>query len=279
MAGTLGLITVLIPIEASTAQEILRPDHQRPDQVRAIADEEEPLSFSTKTEWLSKYLSDGIVYSDTPVIQESISTTFGYLSAEIFLNYDTGSHELDELSVYTEAYLPINDTVYLYGGYNLFTSPSNAFNTENELTAGIALERDVFTLYAGYILSFPDIAHDFAAQLTLENLALRPTVYLVHNVTGDEAAYLQLSVSHTQELIRSARDRTVAINLAASLNYNRNYYLDKTGLTHLEAQLSLPVQLTASMTFEPSVLYTIPIMHHVDLQHHVVYGLGISLDF
>jgi hypothetical protein len=279
LAAALALFAVLTPVAKSNAQEALRPDHQRPEQVRAISDEEDVLTLSIKTEWLSKYLADGIVYSDTPVIQESIAATFGYFSAATFLNYDTGTDELDELSVYTEAYIPIRDTVYLYGGYNLFASPSNAFRTENELTAGIALERDALTLYAGYIMSFPDSAHDVAVQLTLEQVPLAPPLDFVHNINGEDAGYLQLSASHTQALIRSERDLVVEISVEASLNYNRHYYLDKTGFTHLETKLSFPVQWTESMTLEPSVLYSLPLMDHMDLDHDVVYGLGIGFEF
>ncbi len=205
------------------------------------------ISFNSNTEFLSKYITYGMTYSDNPVIQETLTASIGNFNISGFSNYDTKTGKVNETDLFVDGFITPNDNITLFGGYALYDSPTNLFPTTHEIFGGV----------------------------TAEQMPFRPTLMLVHDIDKYGGLYGQASLTHDQEL--SILGKNTSLSLEAVLGYNAGYYREDSGLTNVEGKLSLPITI-GDATLETSIRY----IHSLDesfTDNNLVYGFSISIPF
>lgn len=249
LAALVGLNDGAIAQEANAGEGSSASEFRLEFDPSAINDTAPPISVSSKTDYLSKYIYYGVLYSEDPVVQESLTVSIGNWNLTGFVNYDAKSEEINETDLILDGFVSVGDDLTLFGGYAFYTSPTDVFETTHEIFGGVSFDK----------------------------LPLTPTLLFVHDVGAYGGLYGQLSLSHQQELFDFGRSGKVSLSAEGILGFNNGYYREGSGFSHLEGKLELPIELGNNVSIAPSLTY----IHGLDndFDDHLIYGLSLRFNF
>lgn len=202
------------------------------------------IDLNVTADLFGKYIWRGQNIDDDPVLQPSISGSYGQLTAAIWGNLELTNindksgdfSELDYSLDYSDT-LPGIDGVRYSAGVIYYDFPSRA--------ADGTKAPDTTELYWG--LSF--------------DLLLSPSITVYHDADEAEGSYVSLAVGHSiEKIVELGPDVPVGAEISASLgwasgSYNKYYWgTDQSKLNDLVVSVSFPVAL-GDCTLTPSLNY------------------------
>jgi len=199
------------------------------------------ISLHATTDILSKYVLRGYSYSEKPVMQETLTASYNDVSLIGFMNYDLDTRNLNELDLTMDITKRIGSATWS-AGYTLLSFPNSNYKKTQEIYA----------------------------EITLDTL-LNPQVKVYHDFDEGRGTYAELSCRH---MFGSGQAR---VSASAALGYNRHYYRARSGLSHAEFRLSLPVQANEKVAITPFIDYSKSL--DKDFQDELFGGVSISLGF
>ncbi len=186
------------------------------------AKQEFPINVTSKTDYFSKYIFRGMNFSDKPVVQENVLINYKDLTFWVFGNYDTQTRKINEEDLIIDYTNPINKNKDLLfsTGWAVFTFPNTEFKNTQEVYAALSL---------------------------VNNKYLNPSIFFAHDFKDGKGNYLEASLSRGFNLGK------IPLSAVTKLAYNDHYYREKSGLSHLELGLGLPIKLGKNTTLSPSI--------------------------
>jgi len=247
--------------EAEAAPEAAA--HTAPDD--QAADDADGLSVSLDTTFNSKYVWRGLLLTDDPVFEPSISIAWKGLSVNVWGNMDlTGVNgnrgDFNEVDVSVDYSMSLVGPLGGSVGMVFYTFPNTAFNSTTEFYAGLNLD-----------------------------VPLSPSITAYFDVDEADGTYLTADIGHSFDLPQLADGVTWSLDLGlgfgwGSADYNRFYFGGGgSGWTDLHSSLSLPIQLGDHWTVTPSVGYHAvlddDLRDAVANDDNVVYGISVTFSF
>lgn len=188
--------------------------------------------FSVETLVANRYVWRGIVVTDKPVLQPSVTAGLGGFSANIWGNvdlengesFDLNSNEIDYTADYSMSGGPLDFSV----GAIHYTFPGTSTNATTEIYLG-----------AGY----PSL--------------LNPSITVYRDVQDCDGAYVSAGMSPSFGLDQWSTSLEMSLSLGyGSGRYNAFYYGDSGGgLTDLFLGLGMPFALSSRATLTPGIAY------------------------
>ena len=228
---------------------------------------EEPLwpTVSLDTSFFSKYVWRGLVLTDGPVWQPSVTAEWQGLSLNVWgnLDFDDVNHlsgefnEVDWTLGYEHQIVgPLSGSL----GLIVYEFPNTAFKTTTEITTGLALD-----------------------------VPLAPSLTAYFDVDQTDGVYLLAEVAHSIELPKFAENVTAAVDLGAGLGWgsaknNASYFgVKSAAVTDYYLSVGLPIAIGDHLTITPSVKYTSIVNGNlregVLSDDNVVYGISLTWSF
>jgi len=203
---------------------------------KAIA---EKLNLGFRTDCFSKYVSRGMTYSENPVIQPSISVNKGSLTAIGITNFDTQCSEFNEYDLVLD-YTKTAGNITFSSGYGLYTFPGTEMQKTEEVYASATLEK-----------------------------TFRPTLKAVYDFDKGKGLYAELSAGKDISIGKTT------ISATGKLGYNNKYFREKSSLSNLEVNLSMPIESGKNMTIRPCINCS----KALDLDFIDQFYAGLNLEF
>jgi hypothetical protein len=135
-----------------------------------------------------------------------------------------------------------------FGNYDFKDKKLNIVSSIGDYTRNVGK----LTTSLGYVHTvFPDnLGKTREAYMNLAlNKPFNLRLTLVHNF-DEKGQYVELGVNKNLNLER------ILFKAKASLGLNHHYFIDKTALSHLKGDLSIPLQIGEHATFVPSIGYS-----------------------
>jgi len=164
----------------------------------------------------------GMPFLESPVYSQSVNVSRGKFGASLLGNYDIKKERLFDIDMGVSFSQPISDKLNAYLGYVFFN----------------------FNLGEGW---------DYASILyggLAADLPLKPSVTYNRLFRFGGGEYIEGSVSHAFPL-----GEKMEISLSQKVGYNNKAGRDKTGFSHLETGVSVPIQLPNSVNITPYLNY------------------------
>jgi len=217
------------------------------------------LSFSVDAAYNSKYVWRGILLTDDPVFQPSVTAGYGGLSLNVWGNMDLSD---------------INDQ-------------ENKFS-EVDCTLGYARAIDRLVLEAGAIYyAFPNTKFDSTSEVYVGaglDVLLQPGIRAYFDTDESEGAYFSAAIGHTFAL-----DERLELGLSAAIGYgnekNNSFYhgVDEAAFTDASCSVSLPISFSESFSVTPSITLTTllddKIRDELEDDVNAVFGFTFSYGF
>ena len=202
------------------------------------------LNFNAKTDFFSKYIFNGINFSDTPVLQPSVNIFYDNFTLGAFLNFDIKTKRVDEADIILDYTRQINENLSLLVGYNLLTFINEDYN------------ENVHEIYIGVSLS----------NLLNENLS-------VTKGFGDvDGSCAKLSLDKELDF------DNFSISAGADLIYSNKYLTEKNGFSNLEFKLEIPIRLLEKLEFTPGIYHSKAI-NNEELKDETYYSGSLEFKF
>jgi len=164
----------------------------------------------------------GMPFLDSPVYTQSLNANYGNFSASIAGDVDVNNKKLFNIQTHAGFSQPILDKLNAYLGYLFFN-----FNLgEGWDYASI--------LYGGLAADIP----------------LNPSVTYNRLFRFGGGEYIEGSVSHAFPI-----GEKIGISLSQKVGYNNKAGRDKTGFSHLETGINVPIQLSNKANITPYLNY------------------------
>jgi len=184
----------------------------------------------------------GMPFLDSPVYTQSLNANYGNFSASIAGDVDVNNKKLFNMQTHAGFSQPISDKLNAYLGYVFFN----------------------FNLGEGW---------DYASILyggLAADLPLNPSVTYNRLFRFGGGEYIEGSISHAFPL-----GEKIGISLSQKAGYNNKAGRDKTGFSHLETGVSVPIQLSNSVNITPYLNY----LHSLSDEVKSGFYGGINIDF
>jgi len=205
----------------------------------AAAEEEKPWSIELGADYNSKYVWRGILLTDDPVLQPSITFAFKGFSLDIWANMDLtdvngNNDEINEVD-YTLDYSGEAGPIGYSVGVIYYDFPNTDFASTTEVYTGIGLK----------------------------DVPLTPTLTVYRDVDEVDGFYVTLDVSHSFEnVVTFSETAAMAVDLGAQVSwgdsdYNSGYLgVDDDGFNTLTLTAGLPFAIGDHLTITLAVNYT-----------------------
>ncbi len=236
----------------------------RAQEEAAAAEEEKPWSVELGADYNSKYVWRGILVTDDPVLQPSITFAFKGFSFNIWANMDLTSvngnndeiNEVDYTLDYSGDAGPIGYSV----GAIYYDFPNTDFAATTEVYAGVGLD-----------------------------VPLSPTLTVYRDVDEVDGFYVTLDVSHSFEnVVIFSETAGMGIDLGAQIawgddDYNDGYFGAGSGFNAVTLTAGLPIAIGDHLSITPGVNYTYlidsEIRDAVEDENNFWAGVGVGLAF
>lgn len=182
----------------------------------------------------SEYVLRAIPISNEPVLQPLLAVNRGSLTGLIFGVIDPNNQNANEIDLSLDCTRQLSERINLSAGYTYID-----FHDIKERTQEI---------YAGISLS----------------TMLNPSIFLYRDFDLVNGTYGEASVS---KVLRRLETRL-------SLGYNDRYFRENTGISHLNASISLPLQIS-KRTGVAGKLSFIRALNR-EFKNHFTYGIGVN---
>jgi uncharacterized protein (TIGR02001 family) len=200
--------------------------------------EDADFSLSLDVTWASKYVWRGIAVTDDPVVQPSVTASWGGLSLNVWANLDTtdvNDFEGQFLEVdYTLGYSwTWGDFAFSVGAIHYQFPQAHAFDT-TEVYAAVGLD-----------------------------VPTSPTLAVYQDVDEADGTYITLSFRHTfEDVWKPSESVAVSVDVGASVAWGSGkhnaFYYGSTGSGWADATVSLglPIAIGEHVTVTPAVNYS-----------------------
>ena len=188
-------------------------------------DQEKPkskINISVAGNLVNKSKFWGMPFLDSPVYTQSLNANYGNFSASIAGDVDVNNKKLFNMQTHAGFFQPLSKTISFHLGYMFFN----------------------FNLGEGW---------DYASILyggLAADLPLNPSVTYNRLFRFGGGEYIEGSVFHAFPL-----GEKIGISLSQKAGYNNKAGRDKTGFSHLETGVSVPIQLSNSVNITPYLNY------------------------
>ncbi len=207
---------------------------EAPGADAAPADDAPALGFEADLTWNSKYVWRGIEVTEDPVLQPSLTLSYGGLSLNVWANLDTTD---------------VND----------FRWQAN----EVDYTLDYTFEVDILSVSVGAIhYAFPE-AHVFDTTEIYLGLGLdvptAPSLTVYQDLDEHDGTYLLLAFGHAfEDLWQPTEGVSVSAELGASFawgsrKHNQFYYGAGAGWADATLSLGMPIAIGDHLTITPAV--------------------------
>ena len=230
----------------------------------ASAEETKGPSVSADITVASKYVWRGLVLTDDPVLQPSLTVDYKSLNLNVWGNTDLTdvngtpgeTNELDYTLSYSFAVNKVNLTL----GVIQYTFPHTDFEPTTEIYGSAGLD-----------------------------MLLSPTVSIYYDVDQVNGLYGTLGISHSFSLGEVYKGITPSLDLSGSIgygssNYNEGYFgVDSSGLVDLLLTATLSVPIDDHLSVGPFVSFSqvldSDLKDAVDKDNATIFGATLSLAF
>ena len=214
---------------------------------------------------MSRYVWRGLLLTDDPVLQPSLTVGYAGVSLNVWGNMDLGSvndnegdfNEVDFTLSYEHTYKKASFS----GGLIHYTFPNTDFASTTEVFASVSLDVPLAPTFAGY--------------------------WDADEVQG---TYLTFDLSHSVPLPKIRDGLTWSLDLSAGVgwgspDHNEGYFgAEEDGVTDFRAGLSLPISVGEHWTITPGVNYSTVLDDDLEDaidgdSDHVVAGITVSFSF
>lgn len=231
------------------------------------ATEEDSLwpTVTLDTSFFNKYVWRGLVLTDGPVFQPSVTLEWQGLSLNVWGNLDLDNvnnlrgefNEVDYTIGYEHEIIgPLSGSV----GFIVYEFPNTAFRTTTEFMAGLSLD-----------------------------VPLQPSLTAYFDLRETDGIYLLAEIGHSIELPKFAKNITASVDLGAGLGWgsvkNNSFYFGvaSEGATDYYFSLGLPIAIGEHLTITPNIKYTSildgDLRRAVANDDNLVYGISLAVSF
>ena len=185
----------------------------------------------------------GMPFLDSPVYSQSVNVSRGKFGVSLVGNYDIKKGRLYDIDTGVSFSQPISDKLNAYLGYVFFNfNLGEGWNYASILYGGLAA-----------------------------NLPLNPSITYNRLFRFGGGEYMEGSVSHAFPL-----GEKIEISLSQKAGYNNKAGRDKTGFSHLETGISVPIQLSNSVNITPYLNYLHSLSDEVKSEFYG--GINVNYD-
>ncbi len=221
----IGPAVLAVAFLAMCVAPAMAADAPCPTCGKAVGAEGSDVSVCVDLAMLGRYAWRGILLTDGPVLQQSLTVEKNGFSVNVWGNMDLdtvngNANQYNELDI-TLAYGQEFGIVGLSAGVIHYTFPNTAFADTTELFASVALD-----------------------------VPLSPTVTGYYDVDAVQGAYVVLDIGHSVDLGNLAENVSCSLEAGAgvgwgSTSYNRSYFgLGRDAIIDFHAGVSLPVVIS-----------------------------------
>lgn len=164
----------------------------------------------------------GSPFSDSPVYKQSLNANYGSFSASVAGEVDVNNKKLFNVQTSVGFAKPLSKKISFYLGYVSFN----------------------FDLGEGW-----DKAAVAYASLAA-NLPLNPSITYNKLFGFGGGEYIEGSLSQSIPF-----KKNTSVNLSGKLGYNKKVMRTKTGFTHFEGNINIPIKLSDNTTLSPYINY------------------------
>lgn len=205
----------------------------------------EPFNISLDNNFSTKYMLWGIPFSEGAVDQVMLNTNYKNLTATLFANRDFKQDKFNEGDIFVDYTKQLSDKLKASVGCIYFKFKQNG-NWE-----------DCTDLYVGISANIP----------------LNPSLKYHRLLSGfDTGNYVEGAVSKNFPINEKA-----TISTTGKIGYNDKAFRGKSGLSHLEAGVNIPIQLTNKLSVSPNINCSRTLAS--DLENEVFGGVNVHYDF
>jgi hypothetical protein len=211
--------------------------------------------IETSVDFMSKYISHGTVLTDEPVIQPSVTLTYGDFGVNFWGNIDTTSINEDNDDAYN---LQEVDYTLFYG-----FAPSEALEMEIGVATYICPGTPYPTTSEAYVTA------------TLPTVPLCPSLTVYYDFDECDSAHATLSVGHSFAL-----SEKLALSLGADVGYadaDTDVTAFSTGKLHdMSVSAGLDYAINENVSIAASLAYIEKLIDDDDDSDNVVGGLNLT---
>ncbi len=219
VVGTIGLAS-LLPMKDLGAQQVIQEDTTKTEKIQ-----KNKFNIGLKGDLINKYRFWGMPFLDSPVYKQSLNVNYGNFSASTTGQVDVKNLKLYAIVTYAGFSKSLSKKISSHLGYTLFKFKTGE-NWENAFLVSVGLTT---------------------------NLPLNPSITynrLFGKSSFGGGDYIEGGLSKDIPLTKSS-----SINLSGKIGYNNKVLRDRTGFTHLEGCLNIPIKLSDKINFSPYINY------------------------
>jgi hypothetical protein len=238
LAGTICLASFL-PLKGLEARTAIQEDTVKTEETKKN-------NFNINLNGCLKNKSRfwGFPFSDTPVYTESLSANYGKFSASIAGDININDKKLFNVQTSIGFSQPLSKKISFYLGYVFFY-----FNMgEGWDNASIA--------YAGLAADLP----------------LNPSITYNRLIRFGGGDYIEGKLSENLPLTKN-----IGVNLSGKIGYNNKVMRNKSGFTHLEGDINIPIKLSDKIALSPYINYFQALSD--DIKSGFTCGLAVNTKF
>lgn len=210
-------LTSLLPMKGLEAKTVIEKDDTKTEETR-----KNKFNFSLNGNLVNTSRFWGMPFSDNIIYTQSLNVNYGGFSASIAGNINVNEIELFSKKIHVKFSQPLSKIMSFYLGY-----VSSKFNLGEKLEG-------VSVAYAGLDSTLP----------------LNPSI-TYHKLFGFiRGEYIEGNVSKDIPLTKNT-----SMNFSGKLGHNNKVLRDKTGFTHLEGSINIPIELSNKITLSPYINY------------------------
>ena len=195
-----------------------------------------PYNIQVVLDGNSNCILRGISISDKPVIQPLLTVNRGAITGSVLGVIDPNNRNANEVDVSIDYTRPLSGRINLSAGYT-YTDFRDIKEKTQEAYAGISL-----------------------------NTKLNPNVYLYRDSDLVKGTYGETSVSRNFRRLETR----------LGLGYNHRYFREGTGISHLNASVNLPLQLSRKTRLTGKLNYVKALNR--EFKDNTTYGIGVKRD-
>jgi hypothetical protein len=208
----------------------------------SLAYAETPINASWDNTYSSKYMFWGIPFSGEDVFQSMLILNHGPFTLFFFGNNDFQLNKFNEGDILTDYTMPLNSVLNTSFGYNYYRCKLEDWETYGEMYFGLSFN----TLFS------PSITY--------------------HNLFGfEEGNYIDIGLS------KNLSTEKIPLLLSGKIGYNDRAFREKSGLSHTDWGVSIPITIFSHLSMIPFARYSWALSD--DFKNELYGGLTSSWKF